>query len=193
MRLNDHGRRRCVSGRSGVLVGVLVAIVTVTGAGFAAPAEMSAPAAPSASAARAETSAAGSAPSGQSRAPVETSASPVPTPTSPPAPATTVAPTELQSAECYFTADPTLPDNSTGVAFGYKEGEGYDNTVSVDSYLDACHQSLVRGNKITEADPVTACVLVDGRVGVFPGIDDTCAAMGLPVALRTASAPIQTA
>lgn len=62
----------------------------------------------------------------------------------------------------------------------------------MESYLDACHQSPVHQSKIKDADPVAACVLADGRVGVFPGTDDACAVMGLPIELRTASVPIRT-
>lgn len=104
-------------------------------------------------------------------------------------PATTATPTELNGATCYFTADVDKPDNSIGVAFAFKEGEGYDNTVSVAMYLDACGQSLTGHGAIEEGDPVSACVIADGSVGVFPGTD-VCATLGLPVAAPDASAPI---
>lgn len=107
-----------------------------------------------------------------------------------PAPGTTATPSDLKGATCYATAELNRTDNSIGVAFAYKEGEGYDNTVSVAMLTDACHQSLVSRGAITESDPVAACVLTDGTVGVLPGRDELCATLDLPVAAPDASAPI---
>lgn len=104
--------------------------------------------------------------------------------------ATTATPIELRGGTCYFTAAVDKPNNSVSIGFAYKEGGGYDNTVSVSMHLDACHQSLVQKGAIKEADPVAACVIADGTVGVFPGIDDVCAALGLPIAARDAAEPI---
>jgi len=99
---------------------------------------------------------------------------------------TTATPTELDGAVCYYTVDLEKPDNSTSVAFGYKEGE--ENVNSVENLVYACHDSLARMGKIKQADPVTACVLEDGRMGVIPGNDDVCATLHLPVADPAASA-----
>lgn len=107
------------------------------------------------------------------------------------APGTTVTPSDLGSATCYSTPELDRSDNSLGIGFGYKEGEGYDNTVSVAMFADACHQSLVARGAIAQSDPVAACVLADGTVGVLPGGDDLCSTLGLPVAAADASAPIR--
>lgn len=52
-----------------------------------------------------------------------TMSAPTPTSTSVTVAATTATPTELGAAVCYYTTDLDKPDNSTGVAFGYKDGE----------------------------------------------------------------------
>ncbi|WP_420120808.1 hypothetical protein [Nakamurella sp.] len=109
-------------------------------------------------------------------------------------PGTTVTPSDLGAATCFSTPELDRSDNSIGIAFGYKEGESAvsspGNTVSVAMFADACHQSLVSRGAIKESDPVAACVLADGTVGVLPGQDELCATLDLPVAERDASAPI---
>ena len=117
-----------------------------------------------------------------------TMSAPTPTSTSVTVAATTATPTELGAAVCYYTTDLDKPDNSTGVAFGYKDGE--ENVISVENLVYACHDSLVRMGKIYQADSVAACVLENGQVGVMPGTGDVCTTLNLPVADAAASAPL---
>ncbi len=118
-----------------------------------------------------------------------------PTPTSSSSPpgasvgvAATASPTDLGVAVCYFSADLNKPDNSSGVAFGFKDGE--DNLVEAQNLVSACHDSLVRMGKIKQADSVAGCVLQNGQIGVIPGAEDVYAALDLPVAALSASAPL---
>ncbi len=80
------------------------------------------------------------------------------------------------------------PGNSTGVAFGHNAGE--ENMIGVRQLLIACRDSPIRLGRITQADPVVGCVLEDGGLGVFPGNDDVCTTLRLPVADAAASAPV---
>ncbi len=102
--------------------------------------------------------------------------------------AITSIPTDLGGAVCYYTADLDKSDNSTSVAFGYKDGE--ENVISVEDLVYACHDALVRRGKIKQADPVAACVRADGQMAVIPGNDDVCTTLHLPVADPAASAPL---
>lgn len=170
-----------------VVTTALLSVVAATGAACAVPATATASAGSSPSSGAVASS---TAPSPSRSSPAATTVPSSPTTLASPTAATTATPTELGGATCYFSAAVDGPDNSVGIAFAYKEGEGYDNTVSVSMLMDACHQSLVMRGAIKEADAVAACVIADGTVGVFPGVDDVCAALGLPVAARDASAPI---
>ena len=100
----------------------------------------------------------------------------------------TATPTELGAAVCYYSADLDKPDNSSSVAFGFKDGE--DNVIAAQNLVDACHDSLVRAGKINQADSVAACVLQNGQIGVFPGPAGICATLHLPMADLAASAPL---
>lgn len=112
---------------------------------------------------------------------------------------TTAAPTDFGSAECYFAADslgdPVGMDNGIGVGFGFKEGtqangEPYDNTLTTESYLDVCRQSMTRNGHDPGNAPLAACVLPDGRIAVAPGDESVCGSKGLAVAQPSASGPI---
>ncbi len=100
----------------------------------------------------------------------------------------TAVPTDLGVATCFDTADPDGPNSSTGVAFGYKEGE--ENIVGVEELVFACRDGLVSRGRLEQADPVAACVLENGELGDFPGDDDVCTRLHLPVADPSASAPL---
>jgi hypothetical protein len=102
--------------------------------------------------------------------------------------ARTATPREFGAAVCYYSADLDKPDNSSSIAFGFKDGE--DNVISAEDLVDACHDSLVRGGKINQADSVAACVLQDGQIGVVPGTDGICATLNLPMVDLAASAPL---
>src|SRR6478672_10709306 len=99
-----------------------------------------------------------------------TSSSMITTIATKPTTVTTAAPTQLESATCYYTAELDKANSSTSVAFGFKEGD--DNVISVKALVDACHDSLVRQGKIGRlAKPMLLPHASSGTEGSvwFPG------------------------
>ncbi|TKV60500.1 hypothetical protein FDO65_01975 [Nakamurella flava] len=178
-------------------IGTCAAVVMVAAVGLTACAAPTRPAATSSPAPASSSSTPAAATTPSPAAP--TTPSPVSSSAVPSIAPTTVVPTDFGSAECYFAAeslgDPVGMDNGIGVGFGFKEGtqadgEPYDNTLTTESYLDACRQSLTRNGHDPGDAPLAACVLPDGRIAVAPGDESICGAKGLAVAQPSASGPI---
>ena len=115
----------------------------------------------------------------------------------PAAPGSLVAPTERGIAYCYQTADigSTLPNQHVAIGVGGRDGRvdvtGQIMEVCSDSWLSNVYDFQPRqaAGETYRIPQLVACVLTGkaanataGAVGVFPGNDGTCAALGLPAA-----------
>lgn len=108
------------------------------------------------------------------------------------------APSDEGMVRCFAVATPSFEDGSLFVDAGFASGPGEGPASAAQAAVDVCGVLWANGDLLAAppykpavppepgqapALPVpelNACVLPEGYVGVFPGPDGTCAALGLP-------------
>lgn len=108
------------------------------------------------------------------------------------------APSDEGMVRCFAVATPSFEDESLFVDAGFASGPGEGPASAAQAAVDVCGVLWANGDLLAAppykpavppepgqapALPVpelNACVLPEGYVGVFPGPDGTCAALGLP-------------
>jgi hypothetical protein len=108
------------------------------------------------------------------------------------------APSDEGMVRCFAVATPSFQDGSLFLDAGYASGPGDGPASAARAAIDVCGALWANGDLLAAppykpavppepgqapALPVpelNACVLPEGYVGVFPGPEGTCAALGLP-------------
>jgi hypothetical protein len=102
--------------------------------------------------------------------------------------------TNRQTARCYVVSELGHGETFNGATLAVPGVPG--SVAQVDNAIDACAAAWRGGffvpgkygvqrpppNTVRPVPPLVACVLPDGRAAVFPGDQETCAQLGLPVA-----------
>ena len=109
-----------------------------------------------------------------------------------------VAPTDRSTVQCYATLSLTDVGNMEPFSVATKVGDPVSNDASLTaikgcSFMWQQHKLSSTKPYVTPYDPtkpvtkqylpvppLTACIVPNGRVGVFPGNDGSCASLGLP-------------